>query len=374
MWWRLGVIGLGLLGAASPADAGKLVYYGWGMPDAAYVAAHSAQMEQIPFDGTGIVVPIDTSAWAAGRRDTDNQLGWALFGRRSFTVSDFADTIASLGRVRWRRFTDNFLPAVVNTATQSQGFSWFDDDRWDVAVQNWTVLLKIARRTGCRGVVFDPEDYSGRIFEYPVMSSRHHATFEQYREKVRERGRQLSSRGRHIFPELVVLGLFGPSLPLDVSDMAALEPDRYGLLSAFIDGLVAGGGPGFVFVDGGEYAYTLRSPSQFASLRETMRARTESRTMLPVALRSRLQIGFGLWIDNGGKRRWFPEQPWRNHFTPSGFEDALKSALRATDEYVWVYSQEARFFPPSALPTEYLEAMRRALDDPRSRRAPAPTP
>ncbi len=363
---------------ASRADASKLVYYGWGLPDAAWVAAHTAQMEQMPFDGTGIIVPIDATAWAGGRRDTDNQLGWALFGRRSFAVADFADTIASLGRVRWRRFTENFLPAVVNTATQSQGFSWFDDERWDVAIQNWAVLLKIARRAGCRGVVFDPEDYGGRLFEYPVMAARHPASFEEYRAKLRERGEQLSRRGRQILPELVVLGLFGPSLPLDVTSAADLEPHRYGLLSAFIDGLVAGGGPGVVFVDGGEYAYTLRSPSQFASLRDTMRARTASRTVLPTALRSRLQIGFGLWIDNGGRRRWFPEQPWRNHFTPSGFEDALKAALRATDEYVWVYSQEARFFPPAALPEEYLQAMRRALADPRSRHAPtspdAPTP
>jgi hypothetical protein len=91
-----------------------------------------------------------------------------------------------------------------------------------------------------------------------------------------------------------------------------------------------------------------------------MTDRFARRGLLPAVQARRLQYGFGLWIDNGGAKKWFPAQSWKSYFPPPRFEQAVSSALRASDEYVWVYSHVARFFPPAALPPEYLEAIERA--------------
>jgi hypothetical protein len=363
MWFQsaLSILLVGFWSVGTPANAAKLVYYGWGLPSASYVASHLTEMEGQPFDGTAIAIPIDRTAWSAGKRDPDNQLGWAVFGSRRFGISAFADTIAELGSIKWRRFTENFLPVVINTSKQTQDLSWFDDAHWETITQNWSILLKIARRAHCRGVILDPEDYGGHLFDYDFMVTRHPGSFEQYQAIARRRGRDLMRHGRQIFPSLVVLGLFGPSLPLDIDSEADLTRNRYALFAAFVDGLVDGADSDFRFVDGGEFSYTLRDPEQFRSLRATMRQHVAARSTLPDSARHRIQVGFGLWIDNGGKRHWFAEQPWRNYFTPSGFEDALTAALRESDEYVWIYSQEVGFFPPVALPREYLDAMQRAL-------------
>jgi hypothetical protein len=54
----------------------KLIYYGWGNRDTQYVRDHWQAMEQMPFDGTGIIVAIDRQGWQQGKQATDNQLGW----------------------------------------------------------------------------------------------------------------------------------------------------------------------------------------------------------------------------------------------------------------------------------------------------------
>ncbi len=342
----------------------KLIYYGWHNPTAGYAATHSREMEATAFDGTAIVLPIDRAAWDRGLRDTSNQLGWALFGARRFTTADFANEIAQLGATMWERFTDNFLPAIVNSRAQGAGFSWFDDARWDTIVRNWIVLLKIARRAGCRGIILDPEDYGGHIFHHGEMAQRHPGDFAAYQRIVRARGRQLMQAGQQVFPGLVVLGLFGPSLPMDIDDDQLLADSPYGLYSAFVDGLVAGADPAFRFIDGGEFAYGYRTSGEFLKLRKAMTDRIAQRSVLAPDQRRAIEIGFGLWIDNGGRRKWSADDASMNYFTPSGLRTALENAFRASDRYVWIYSEAVSFFPPTALPPDYLDAIVRARATP----------
>src|SRR5215831_14828138 len=114
----------------------KLIYYGWGSPDTQYVRERWMQMEEMPFDGVGIVVPVDRRAWAAGKRDTGNQLGWQVVGEREFRVDDFRDAIQDLKTARWRKFSDNFLPVAVSVS-QASILNWFDDSRWRTVASNF---------------------------------------------------------------------------------------------------------------------------------------------------------------------------------------------------------------------------------------------
>jgi glycosyltransferase involved in cell wall biosynthesis len=69
---------------------------------------------------------------------------------------------------------------------------------------------------------------------------------------------------------------------------------------------------------------------------------------------------------------WDFRSPNRNFFSPVVFETALAAALKRSDRYVWIYSEEGpQFFPPARLPVAYVTAMR-AAKVPRPRSAVLP--
>jgi hypothetical protein len=95
---------------AQAPGAKKLIYYGWGIRDTQYICKHWREMEQMPFDGTGIIVAIDRQGCQQGRQATDNQLGWQVMGKRLFQIDAFREAIADLKAAKWHAFTDNCLP------------------------------------------------------------------------------------------------------------------------------------------------------------------------------------------------------------------------------------------------------------------------
>jgi hypothetical protein len=52
-----------VLASAQAPGAKKLIYYGWGIRDTQYIREHWHEMEQMPFDGTGMIVVIDHQGW-----------------------------------------------------------------------------------------------------------------------------------------------------------------------------------------------------------------------------------------------------------------------------------------------------------------------
>lgn len=51
----------------------------------------------------------------------------------------------------------------------------------------------------------------------------------------------------------------------------------------------------------------------------------------------------------------------KNHFTPDEFEAAVRAALQRSDEYVWVYTEQPRWWTNEKLPAAYVEAVEQAL-------------
>jgi hypothetical protein len=76
-------------------------------------------------------------------------------------------------------------------------------------------------------------------------------------------------------------------------------------------------------------------------------------------------LGFGLWLDDDWRKRgWETEAVEKNYFPPDVFEAAVREALFACDEYVWIYSETPRWWSadgrPVKLPAAYDAALRRA--------------
>ena len=326
----------------------KLIYYGWGIRDTEYIREHWQEMESIPFDGVGIVIAVDREAWRRGMRSTKNQLAWRVMGERAFRVEEFRAAVAELKSARWRRFTDNFLPVALSGSDAAGGLHWFDEDRWRIIVNNFSVLARIAAEGGVRGLIVDPEHYAFNLFSYPDHRRYANRSFGEFTEAARRRGRQVMTAIAGSYPRVVLLSLFGYSLPLSELRRGLSLPEiEYGLLPAFYDGILEAMPPGAYLVDGYEFAYPFKQRKQFHEGYDRIQ-QAVSLSVVPDRYRARVKAGFGLMLDYGGRP---------NYFTPEELRAALNHALEMSDQYVWLYSNGPRFFPPSQVAPAYIQAI-----------------
>lgn len=354
-------------GAATPKRSApkRVIYYGWGTRDTIYVRNHWREMERMPFDGIAFTVAIDRSKPTIGEGATANLLGWNLFGPRAFSLADFRPAIADLQAAKWHQFTDNFMVAAIASSGQDHGLTWFDDSRWTTIANNWRVLATIARQGRCKGIILDPEHYGMDLFRYAAQRRRADRPFREYQAMARQRGRELMQVTRAVFPDVTILCLYGYALVWsEVRDAEnsrpakPLEEAQYGLYPAFLDGMLEASAPGATIVDGYETAYGFKRREQFERAREDILRKAVLLSAVPERYARYVRVGFGLWLDYGGERRWDTQEFARNYFQPAEFSAAVKAALEVSDRYVWIYSHAPRFFPPDRLPDAYLEAIR----------------
>lgn len=346
------LLGVGLWSTqtwAKEAGAKKLIYYGWGVRDTQYVRDHWHQMEEMPFDGMGIVVAVDRQAWQQGGNTTGNQLGWQVMGRRSFRVEEFHEAIADLKAASWHTFTDNFLPVALSAAQSADGLNWFDEQRWPIVVNNFAVLARVAAEGGAKGLILDPERYSYGLFSYLGQRQQVDKPFGRYVQMARRRGRQVMTAIAAHLPEAVLLSLFGYTLPLrELQRGKTLREADYGLLPAFYDGLLDAMPAGACLIDGYELAYPFKERRQFLDGYGRIHQGAVALSAVPDRYREKVKAGFGLWLD-------YRKQP--DYFTAEEFQRAVSNALEVSDGYVWVYTERPRFFPPSGIAASYIEAI-----------------
>jgi hypothetical protein len=340
----------GAVAAEERALAGKkLIYYGWGNPDTQYVREHWREMEEMPFDGTGIIVAVDRQAWQQGKRDTGNQLGWQLMGKRAYQVEEFRDAIADLQATKWQTMTDNFLPITLSAQQSAAGLHWFDDERWRTIANNFTVLARIVAEGHIKGLILDPEHYNYDLFSYAQQRQQADKSFEAYTQMARQRGREVMTAVAAVLPDAVLLSLYGHSLPLAyLRNGKSLQDVGYSLLPAFYDGLVEAMPAGSQLIDGYESAYPFKERRQFLKGYEHIHQEALKLSTAPEQYKAHVKAGFGLWVDYRNKL---------DYFTPEEFQRAVSAALEVSDGYVWIYSHGPRFFPPSGIDAAYLEAM-----------------
>jgi hypothetical protein len=221
---------------------------------------------------------------------------------------------------------------------------------------NARLAARIAKKVHFRGLLFDVEQYHGKLFSYPSQPQRKAHSFTQYRHQVRQRGREFMAAINSDYPDITILLTFGYHKAHYYGN--PLDKGGYGLLPAFLDGMLEVAAPNTLIFDGWEFAYGYKREKQFRKAYHRIHKFGLEQTGAREQFRRHYRASFGLWIDYGGKV-WDQHRVTNNYFTPDAFEQALRLALRYTDRYVWIYSQKARWWK-GKVPQEYIDALAKA--------------
>ena len=347
-----------------------LIVTGWDSPTPAQFREHLAEFEKWGvFDGT----TISPTRTPEGGQAVDSK---NAFSREPWRWEEFAGALADLRAAKPVTCRETFLMLYANPGD----VDWFDDAGWRAIVEHWRLLARLARQGGLRGLLYDAEPYvkPHSQFRLSAQAEREKHTFAEYRAKARERGREVMHAVAEEFSSATIFTyrLFSDMLPLlDSGDLArALEADTYGLQPAFVDGWMDAAPPGLTIIEGTEdIGYRANSPAEYNA------AFTRERLRLPEFLAPEnrekfarcLRIGQSLFLDAHINP---PGDPWHIDHTGSTAAARLAanvaSALAASDGLVWLYGEQARWWPggeanAKSWPEKFpgiLAAIRRAQD------------
>jgi len=353
-----GIVAALMLSLAIPAQSQtnaktlekKIIEYGWDVPSPDYVRAHVREMEQKPFDG--IIFRL--------------QGGANVFEPTPWDESKFAADVDNLANTQWEKFTDNFASML---AASNQ--DWFDDNHWTAIEHNTAIIAKAAKTARCVGICFDPEPYGANPWTYAEAAHKDSKTFAEYEAQARKRGAQFIKAVERELPNPKILTFFQLSLfgdlckPMKPEDRAtALASNGYGLLPAFLEGMLDGAGPGVVIIDGNENAYYYSDARAYFDVYHliTQRALHMIDPALWPKYRAQVQAGQALYID-----QYYGLRTMRvlgNYMTPAEqskwFEHNVYWALYTTGRYVWCYSERMNWWTNTTVPEGAENAIRSA--------------
>lgn len=347
---------VGCVNAQSAKLPKKLIEYGWDIPTTDFVKQNVRQMELRPFDG--VVIKL--------------KAGSSVFRHKPLDPKEFAQDLENLQTTNYSKFTDNF---VLMWATTDKGWDWFSDSDWEASEQNIALFAKTARAGWCVGIAFDPETYKQYGVNPWIYSNLPHAkekSFSEYWQQVRKRGAQFTQALEQEIPGVKVLTFFQLSYlsefldePDSVKRMRQLSRADYGLLPAFLNGMLDVAQPNTAIVDGNENAYYYAAPESFSQgynlIRQRALALIEPKNRRKYALQ--VQAGHALYIDQlFGLRK--PQKSFLSYYLTQQerakwLEHNTYYALLTSDEYVWCYSEEMNWWT-SKVPAGVQEAIESA--------------
>lgn len=275
----------------------KLIEYGWDMRNSIWVGDNVTQMESKPFDG-----------FVFSAKLSDGNLFHSLvWGTRRIDISELSDSIGALTTSKFTNLKDRFLRVGVEP-----GLDWFKG--YDTILCNFSTACSFAKKTGCAGLFLDLEPYGKKIFDYTQIDYGAKRTLNQYKDQVEAVGAAL----------LQVLNSFADgfdntkSLKIFLTfGYAQCNTTTYALLESFLNGLTSTQGP-ILFIDGHENAYTASSIQDFKRILNDKGLGKYKSTNIR-------EGAFGVSLEAH----------------PSDLTLALTNALKTTDKYVWLYTQNS---------------------------------
>jgi hypothetical protein len=304
-----------------------------------WIVDHIDDIESLPFDGMTVNIPP----------------GWYLMSGDRWAYDDYFDFWLAPLRGLFHRFRYNFLEIHIDDPGDV-----FDDAAWQTVVANWADYARAAHDAGFTGFFYDNEEYLGHWLNYPEDYQNPTHSLAEYQDQTRLRGRQIGQAIVAAYPGITLLVyqcpcLSEPKTPSEVRARQSGPADENDLDGPFFVGLLEGMAGNGQLIDGGEF-YTYRTPTDFDRSYDWRKfgmpsAQTDS-AFIPPADRAvwsqRVGIAFATY------NRPFPDNVPMN---AQIIRTTLENALRATDEYVWYYTEQDNWLIPGQMGSEWFDAV-----------------
>jgi hypothetical protein len=322
-----------------PEQPKQLILFEQSPIPAEALAAQHEELDQLPFDGVFFTIE------ASSEIQRPTRLG----------LETLRAQLAPLAGVEFENLQHNFLLVY---ATPAGAFSDYGP-----VVQNFADLAQAAGEVGIEGIFFDNEEYFGPAWHPDVSCPG--IDLEACREQARVVGAEVMTAMSTRWPEVEVLNSSGAWLSEDdtydhLKDMGyndiAFANTVWG---SFAVGMFeAASGADGTYIDGGG-VYTQRDAADLEIAYNWFRyGMARESDIIPDELRAtyekNLEIAFGIYD--------FPELYRGKVSDASVWQRDITDALRASDRYVWAYTERYNWTnnplnpKKPVVPVEYLEA------------------
>jgi hypothetical protein len=339
------------------AQEKKLIYFGHDLHNPGQLAEKIDQLQNLPFDGFAIHTNWCYPFYVKGMGGPD-------------------PLCEVIRKIKWGRFTDNFI-----YMTAGKKVDWFDDNVWaddGELLNNIRALAKVGAAGGCKGILFDPEfvywgqgDNTWKLSQQKRFGEK---TFAEFEAKVRQRGAAVINTIEEHMPNTAFLSLFWGSMGRfkDASKVhdaklyrEVAKEDYYGLLNAFMCGILEGADAGTRVIDGDEHSYYNRNPEHYRSTYKLVK-QDVVRTLIPEDLRDKYrrqaQVGHAVFCDFISNT--LPGHTESTYMTPAERAKWMKHnvywSMKSSDHYVWFYSQQAQYLRNRNIAPEMIPAINTA--------------
>ncbi|WP_146390063.1 hypothetical protein [Allorhodopirellula solitaria] len=326
------------------AQSPMMIATGWDSPTPSRFHSELAAFEALNvFDGTTIS---PTRTLSNGRTVPCRN----AFVDEPWQWDDFQAELADLLAATPSTATENFVFLYANPGD----VDWFDDAAWENVTEHWRLLARLAKQGNLRGILFDAEPYHPphSQFRYTAQPNAGEYSFEEFVAQSRKRGQQVMRAVTEEYPDITIMSyrLFCDMIPtVQTGDLEqSIQTHTYGLLPGFLDGWLDVAPDTISICEGDEDAYRFNSEAEFNHAYTSIKLQAP-RYLSPenqAIFRQIFTVGHGLYLDahvNPPESSWYID---RDGSTSAGRLRANASAaLAASDGYVWLYGERARWWP-----------------------------
>ncbi|MCX6352869.1 MAG: T9SS type A sorting domain-containing protein [Bacteroidetes bacterium] len=310
----------------------KLIHCGWETPFPNFINDSLSLIESQPFDGMAMFIKCPA-----------HDISMCMFSHEKVTQADIQAQLDTLKKIKWTKFTDNFIWVFTADASTISDFDWFNDSQWININNNAALLSKVVNEAGLKGIFFDTENYYGALHPWCIGKKYQGKTYAAIGKKVRQRGKEFMTALQTEKKDIRILSL------LFYGYLAKDSTDVYSPLAKFFfDGMLEGMNSQSQIIDGEEGQYWSNTTYQFPYWTDYTKNIVPKSGGIATGLDSiykmRVATSAGIFnnqmlgldckqtgLDCSNKLDSTTRLRWVEH--------NVYNALLNNDEYVWLYNQ-----------------------------------
>ncbi len=260
---------------------------------------------------------------------------------------------------KWTTLTDNFILVWGHSRNVNPDF--YNDNLWAQIIKNTELMGKAVMMAGCKGIMLDPEFYSGGETYSPWWYSKSNTkgtppytnkSFSDVKLKARQRGKEYVQALQKYMPKITIMAtfLYGYGWDYCYGDINKQSASEYALLPAFADGILEALNSESILVDGNETSYYINSSREHVENSDAsythVRLEATRKVCEPTLLakwNKQGQVAMASYLDYC-YNRYFPQAYSTPSYQSNWMKHNVYNGLLTTDQYVWTYVESMNFW------------------------------